>query len=146
MKTAMVEKKSDLIKMENGKKDLPVGISRTKFGSYRMQRTVNNKKYRFGSTQNLEIALSVNAGIDEMVKDLRLALEEPESATAEQVASIVAENSATDMEGIARKFDILFGVIEDQNDLIIRQNNLIRERILDLSTERMSFWQRITGR
>src|SRR5690606_16777890 len=136
--TNLTDKQSDLIKMENGKKDLPVGISKTKHGSYRLQRTVNNKKYRFGSTQSLELAITVNEGIDELVKDLRIALENPDSIKEEQLVKIADAN----MEEINRKLDILFGVIEDQNDLIIRKDNLLHERILNLSNERKGFFAR----
>lgn len=151
MKTAMVEKKSDLIKMENGKKDLPVGISQTKFGSYRLQRTVNSKKYRFGSTQNLELALSINSGIDELVKDLRTALEEPASATVEQVTSIVTENSATDMLEITRLIEKLIENDKDNLELLSYEIGKMHRRIdkgfhVIMPEDKKSFWQRITGR
>lgn len=141
MKNAMTEKQSDLIKMENGKKDLPVGISKTKWGSYRLQRTVNQKKYRFGSIQSLDLALTVNQGIDELVKDLRAALDRPEGVTEEQLIAIADAN----MDEIDRKFDMLFGAIESQNRLIIRKDDLLHERILDLSNERKGFFARLFG-
>lgn len=145
MKNAMTEEQSNFLKMENGKKDLPVGITKTQFGSYRLQRTVNNQKYRFGSIQSLDLALRVNAGIDDLVKDLRIALESPSGVTAEQVKEIVAENSLIDQLEVTRQIQVLASMIKSQNDLIIGQADLLHEHISDKTEERKSLWQRITG-
>lgn len=143
MKMAMTEKESSLIKMENGKQDLPIGISRSQYGSYRLQRTVNGVKYRFGSIQNLELALSVNAGIDELVKNFRIALEEPVSATAEQVTSIVEERSDSDMAELQHTFSAMASMIDNQNDFVRKELELLHNHISELANERKSFWKRL---
>lgn len=137
-------KQSDLIKMENGKKDLPPGISKYKYG-YRLHRTINGKKYNFSSFQSLEHAIRVNNAIEKLVADYRNVLENPEKVHAEQLATIVAENSATDVIELTREIEILKDTIADQNDLIVRQSNLTRERVLDLSVERKGFLARLFG-
>lgn len=137
--------KVDLIKMENGKKELPVGISKNKHGSYRLQRTVGGNKYRFGSIQNLELALSVNAGIDALVEDLRAALEAPSGITAEQVTAIVAEISLSNTNELTR-------FINDSNRLtdrkflgLMEQNARLHDRLDEQLNAKKSFWQRLKG-
>lgn len=63
--------RADIIRMENDNQSLPEGVTRTKYGSYRLYRNVNGKKYYFGSIRSLELALRVNKGVDEMSNDFK---------------------------------------------------------------------------
>lgn len=65
--------KADIIKMENGRKDLPKGISKNSNGrnGYRLHRSIEGKQYTFGSFQNLEHAISVNDRIEVLLNMYR---------------------------------------------------------------------------
>lgn len=69
---------ADLIRMENGKKDLPTGMYRTEYNSYRISRRLNGVRYEFGSFRNLEQALRLNKCVSELFSNVRGALKESE--------------------------------------------------------------------
>lgn len=116
---------ADLIRMEEGKKELPVGVSRMSGGrnGWRLHRTVNGKLYRFGTFQNLEHALRTNVYIGRMVDDIR-----------DELAS--KPLSKEELESVIGK----------QNEFMSIHLSLLVNRILELASEKKSFLQRVMGR
>lgn len=141
-----VETKTDIIKMENGKKDLPVGISQTKHGSYRLQRTIGGKDYRFGTIQNLELALRVNAGVEELSKDLKASLEKEGIVSISQVEDLIVKNRVLEVEEITDEIESLEEQLHSKTQFLVEQNTSLKHLLLKVLSQKKSFWQRITGR
>src|SRR5690625_2792866 len=109
--------KADLIRMENGRKDLPVGISRGTGSNkgYRLHRTVKGKDYNFGTFQNLEHALRTNGYIDIIVEDLRKAQALEGCLSIDDIEKVVTESSAS----IIGELTSLIGELENNISLQI---------------------------
>lgn len=141
-------KEADLIKMENGKTELPVGLSRTKHG-YRLHRTIAGKKYNFGSVQNSELALRLNGYIQVLVDDYRTELKTKQDVS-DVLHNIVVENSAVDMLEITRQFEVLTQLIESQNvEIALLKRSADRTRLVienSSTVDDRSFMNRLLNR
>lgn len=91
---------SDFIKMANGKMPLPEGLSKTKYGSYRVQRQINRNIYAFPTIRNFELALDINSVVSRMAVELKA---DPTSITSDEVVSLIVDSKLSDMEEITRQ-------------------------------------------
>jgi len=140
---------ADVIRMTSGKKDLPVGLSKTKWG-YRLHRSVNGKDYNFGSIQNHELALRLNGYIDIIVDDLRKAQAKEGLVSIDQIREVVWKSSLSDMEEITRMFavqdsntDYRLGLLVEQ---IAKMDETTNAVLMYAALTPESFWKRIVGR
>lgn len=122
---------ADLIRMQEGKKELPIGISRIGNGrnGYRLHRTIKGKTYRFGSFQNFEHALRVNEYIGRLIDDLREVLD-AQPLSKEELENVISIQSV--------RFSVDLHEMEDRMTMRILNALELQQPI-----EKKSFWQRI---
>jgi hypothetical protein len=107
-------------------KELPVGLSKTNWG-YRLHRTVNGKKYNFGSIQNHELAHRLNGYIDIIVADLKDAQSKEGVLSVDQIQKMIVENSVSDMEEITRQINDSNRHINRKFISLMEQNERLEE-------------------
>lgn len=129
-------------------KTLPVGISEGKGRNkgYRLQRTVRNKDYNFGSFQNYEHALRTNGYIDIMVADLKEAQEKEGIMSVDEIREIIVENSLFNAGDIASLFKVLDDNSEYRIGLLNKEIVRLHERLDSDSDTKKTFWERLKGR
>lgn len=88
---------ADLIAFGSGKKELPVGLTKTMHGSYRIQRSINGKKYIFPVVRNLELALKLNHVLGNVQKDVSLSSEE-RGASVQEIDDLLCKQSSSSVE------------------------------------------------
>lgn len=137
MKIAMTEKESDLIKMENGKKDLPKGITRTGSKGHHIRRKVLGKTYSFPVIHNQELAIAVNEKVREMAEDFQIHRDEQNAAHKKELLDAKENNDfikqneelVRELSAISYNVKSLFYIVSELHD---KQNKSFFKRIFNL--------------
>lgn len=139
---------TNLIKMENGKKELPIGIVKAsgRNKGYRLNRTVNQKEYNFGSIQNLEHALRTNGYIDIIVADLRDAQSKEGVVSIDEIRELIVEDGQHVMLEINQRFDILHHRSRLREETLECEIKDLHNKLDALLDGNKSFWGLFKGR
>lgn len=155
------DKQSDLIKMKSGKKELPIGIYSRKSGGYELRRTANGQRYHFGTVHNLELALTINNGLDKVIEDYRTEVNSNKNKLETLVAenqvgiegltSLVVTDGLQNVLELSRQLNELREIMREQERMIINQSNLLSKEIYrtsaeNLSKRKLTWKERLTGR
>lgn len=122
---------AELIKMANGKMELPKGISRTKYG-YRIYRRIDNKKYNFGSFQNINLVIKTNEYIERLAKDFRAELERKVNAE-ESLRKVLDEKNQVEKVWNTQRFAEMTQLINKQSSQIDQLKNIVHAMAVEVA-------------